>query len=179
MTRNIKFLVDDIKEATVSATREASVQIMNGLAQDGPAWTGKFSSAWYALPEGGSPGGHRSEGQVYNYQTNDVPITKFRSGVVYRIVNGMEYADQALDLVPFDPKNRERPLRSPIGSLEPLGTRPLNGRRGELLNGSGQNRSTAPLDWFPTYTGGGRLKEDLGAGVRKGFDTYKPPASGQ
>jgi len=177
MARDIKFLATDLKQATAAAAREASVQVMNGLAQDGPAWTGKFSSAWYALPNGGSPGGHRSEGKIYSYQLKDVPVVKFTKGVIYRIVNSMEYADQALDLVPFDPKDRERTLRSPIGTLEPPGVRPVNGRRGDIRSGPASNRSTAPLDWFPNYTGGGQLQKDLRVGAKRGFDLYKPPSS--
>jgi hypothetical protein len=62
--RDISFLVNDIKAATIEAARNAAVDIMNNLAEQGPVWTGRFSSAWYAVPDGASPGGARSEGKI-------------------------------------------------------------------------------------------------------------------
>ena len=79
MARDISFLVKDIKDATVRAAREACVEIMNGLAEEGPAHTGRFSSAWYALPSGATPGGARAEGQIYKYSLRNVPKTRFAS----------------------------------------------------------------------------------------------------
>ena len=81
--RDIKFLVNDIKEASVQAAREACVDIMNSLAERGPAWTGKYSSAWYALPSGSSPGGPRSKNRVYNYDLRHVPKQRFKDCLLY------------------------------------------------------------------------------------------------
>jgi hypothetical protein len=176
--RDIKFLVNDIKAATVEAARNAAVDIMNNLAESGPVWTGRFSSAWYAVEDGGTPGGSRSEGKIYKYDLRNVPVTRFKSGTLYRIVNGMPYAAQAQDLVEFDPPNEK--LRR--GTIAPdrldYGTRPEGGRRGELQGGGSRNRSTAPLDWYSTYINGGGLKKDLGIGARRGFGTYKPKGFG-
>lgn len=176
--RDVKFLVNDIKEATVEAARTAAVDIMNSLAESGPVWTGRFSSAWYAVEEGGAAGGARSEGRIYKYDLRNVPATRFKAGTLYRIVNGMSYADQAQDLVEFDPPDEK--LRR--GTIAPdrldYGTRPEGGRRGELQGGGRQNRSTAPLDWYSTYINGGGLKKDLGTGARRGFGTYKPKGFG-
>jgi hypothetical protein len=176
--RDIKFLVNDIKEATVAAARTAAVDIMNSLAESGPVWTGRFSSAWYAIEKGGAPSGARSEGRIYKYDLRNVPATRFKAGTLYRIVNGMPYADQAQDLVEFDPPDEK--LRR--GTIAPdrldYGTRPEGGRRGELQGGGKQNRSTAPLDWYSTYINGGGLKKDLATGARRGFGTYKPKGFG-
>jgi hypothetical protein len=176
--RDIKFLVNDIKEATVAAARTAAVDIMNSLAESGPVWTGRFSSAWYAVEDGGAPGGARSEGRIYEYDLRNVPATRFKAGTLYRIVNGMPYADQAQDLVEFDPPDEK--LRR--GTIAPdrldYGTRPEGGRRGELQGGGRQNRRTAPLDWYSTYINGGGLKKDLATGARRGFGTYKPKGFG-
>jgi len=175
--RDIKFLINDIQEATVYAAQEAAVNIMNSLAQAGPVWTGKFSSAWYAVPKGGSPSGPRSEGKVYKYDRRNVPATKFKSGTLYRIVNGMDYAAQAQDMDPFDPRKELT-----TGTIRPdklrRGHRPTNGRRGELLDGSESNRATAPLDWYVTYINGGALHKDLGSGLKRGFGTFKPKGFG-
>jgi hypothetical protein len=170
--RDIKFLVNDIKQATVQAAQEAAVDIMNSLAEAGPVWTGRFSSAWYAVPEGGSPGGARAEGKVYKYDRRNVPATRFKAGTLYRIVNGMDYAAQAQDLDPFDPRKELT-----TGTIRPdklrRGQRPTNGLRGELLDGVDSNRATAPLDWYMTYINGGALNRDLGRGAKRGFGTFK------
>jgi len=182
MARDISFIVNDIKNATVQAAREASVQVLNSLAKAGPVWTGKFSSAWYVVPDGGTPGGHRSEGKIYTYDLRNVPKTRFKAGTLYQIVNGMEYAGQAMDMVPFDASGkleRKGPIDPErIKTKGGHGVRPEGGRRGEVLDGPKRNRSTAPLDWFPNYVGGGQLKKDLGVGARKGFGTYKPEGFG-
>jgi hypothetical protein len=177
-SRDIKFLVNDIKEATVKAARNAAVDIMNSLAENGPVWTGRFSSAWYAVEDGATPGGARSEGKIYKYDLRNIPVTRFKAGTLYRIVNGMSYAAQAQDLVEFDPPD-EKVRRGTIAPdrLE-YGTRPEGGRRGQLLDGGSRNRSTAPLDWYVTYINGGELKRDLGVGARRGFGTYKPKGFG-
>ena len=176
--RDISFLVNDIKAATVEAARNAAVDIMNSLAESGPVWTGRFSSAWYAVATGDAPGGARGEGKIYKYDLRNIPATRFKAGTLYRIVNGMSYAAQAQDLVEFDPPE-EKVRRGTIapGRLD-YGTRPEGGRRGELTGGGSKHRSTAPLDWFVTYINGGALKQDLGTGARRGFGTYKPKGFG-
>jgi len=176
--RSIKFLVNDIKAATVEAARNASVDIMNSLANRGPAWTGRYSSAWYALAEGNSPGTNRSNGKIYKYNLRNVPKGRFREGQMYTIVNGMPYADQAQDLTPF-----ERPgvkIAEPSPNLKKIeyGERAEGSRRGDLSPGEG-NRSTAPLDWYLTYINGGALQKDLGDGVKRGFGTFKPKGFGR
>lgn len=176
--RDIQFLVNDIKAATVEAARNAAVDIMNSLAEKGPVWTGRYSSAWYAIADGDAPGGARSEGKIYKYDLRNVPATKFKAGTLYRIVNGMPYAAQAQDLVEFDPPE-EKVRRGTIAPdrLE-YGTRPEGARRGDLQGGGYSNRSTAPLDWYVTYINGGELKQDLGTGAKRGFGTYKPKGFG-
>ncbi|MGA1073274.1 MAG: hypothetical protein ACO3S3_11495 [Pseudohongiellaceae bacterium] len=177
--RDISFLVNDIKEATVEAARNAAVDIMNSLAEKGPVWTGRFSSAWYAVPSDASVGGARSEGKIHKYDLRNVPAARFTAGTLYKIVNGMSYADQAQDFVEFDPPEQ----RLTKGTIAPdrliRGERPEGGRRGELNSGRQNNRSTAPLDWYLTYVNGGGLKQDLGAGTRRGFGTYKPRGFGR
>jgi len=165
MGRDLKFLVKDIEEATVRAAQSAAVQIMNGLAQAGPAYTGSFSSAWYAVADGGTAGGPRAEGRIYRYDKRHVPLARFKAGNWYKIVNGSSYADEAMDLVPYVPGDfvRQRPLKP-----QQRGARAEGGRRGEL-SGSGGNTSTAPLDWWPKYNAAGQLQADLARGFRMGY----------
>ena len=173
--RDIKFMLNDIKEASVQAAREACVDIMNSLSERGPAWTGKYSSAWYALPPQKQPGGPRSKGTVYKYDLRHIPVQRFKKGGSYRITNGMSYADQAQDLAPFDPK--EPIKKRPVKPIEDEGKRPEKGRRGDLGSGKGNVR-TAPLDWYKDYINGGQLNKDLGAGAKRGIGKFKPRGFG-
>ena len=99
--KKFKDLIPDVSESVKKGLRQAAVEIMNGLVKGGPAYSGEFSSAWYALPPGQSPGGNRSSGKEYRYDLRNVPKSKFKKlkpGAYYEIVNGMDYAPQALDL---------------------------------------------------------------------------------
>jgi len=99
MARDFKDLINDVKEIVTQSARQASVEIMNGLAEAGPGYSGQFSSAWYAVEPGQEPGGPRSAGgSIYKYDLRNVPKARFRSGTYYEIVNGASYAAQALDL---------------------------------------------------------------------------------
>jgi hypothetical protein len=165
MARDIKFLVKDIEQATLRAAQSAAVQIMNGLAQAGPAYTGAFSSAWYAVARGSAAGGPRATGRIYNYDKRNVPLARFEAGNWYKIVNGAAYADEAMDLVPYVPEKFRK--QTPV-KPQATGSRPPGGRRGELA-GAGGNTSTAPLDWWARYNAAGQLDADLARGFRAGF----------
>jgi len=169
MARDIRFLVKDLEEATKTAAQEAAVQIMNGLAKAGPAYTGEFSSAWYAVPQGGSAGGPRSSGRIYTYDKRNVPKARFVEGTWYEIKNGAPYAAEAMDLVPYTPDEfkRQRAIKP-----QKFGGRPEGGRRGELT-GEGQNSSTAPLDWWSKYNAAGNLQADLARGFQRGFGSAR------
>jgi len=167
MARDIKFLVKDIQAATVEAAQEACVEIMNGLVEAGPGYSGAFSSAWYAVPAGSSAGGPRSSGSLYRYDKRNVPKTRFTAGTLYQIVNGASYAAEAMDLVPgrFESQLDERdPVKDPVAVGSRFGT-----RRGEVRNGPGFAISTAELDWWDKYNAAGSLSKDLAKGVRQGF----------
>ena len=170
----IKFMLNDIRKASIDAAREACVDIMNSLAEKGPAWTGAYSSAWYALAPGASPGGSRATGRIYKYDLRNVPKQRFKKVASYTIANGMDYAGQAQDLEPFDPESY--PTSEAIKPTKP-GIRPVGGKRGELSSGKG-NLSTAPLDWYLTYVNGGLLKKDLSSGASRGFGKFKSKGFG-
>lgn len=165
MARSIKFLVKDIEAATVEAAQEACVSIMNGLAEAGPGYSGEFSSAWYAIPRGRSPGGPRSSGRIYRYDRRNVPKTRFTAGTLYQIVNGADHAAEAMDLVEgrFE-RQEEDPIKKPVN----IGSR-YGKRRGQVSSGEGLAISTAPLDWWTNYNLAGNLSKDLARGVRQGF----------
>lgn len=172
MARDFKHLLNDMKELVTASARTAAVEIMNGLTEAGPAYSGQFSSAWYAVEPGQQPGGPRSAGgDVYKYDLRNVPKTRFRSGTYYEIVNGASYAAQALDLeegvfrTQYDNEgNIQDPVKDPVA----VGAR-FGQKRGQVSSGTGFAVSTAPLDWYVTYTNGGAMKRDLANGVQLGF----------
>jgi len=172
MARDFKHLINDAKESVTAAARTAAVEIMNGLVEAGPAYSGQFSSAWYAVEPGQQPGGPRSAGNaIYTYDLRNVPRARFKSGTYYEIVNGADYAAQALDLeegvfrTQYDSNGN---ILEPIKTPTAVGTR-TGPKRGQISSGDGFAVSTAPLDWYVTYTNGGAMQRDLGNGVRIGF----------
>lgn len=172
MAKDLENLGKELKKAVVASVRAAAVEIMNGLAEAGPAYSGQFSSAWYAVEPGQQPGGPRSTGgATYKYDLRNVPEARFKSGTYYQIVNGASYAAQALDLeegifrTQYDGSgNILDPVKDPVAVGKRTGQ-----KRGQVSSGEGFAVSTAPLDWYATYTGGGAMQRDLGNGVKIGF----------
>lgn len=165
MARDFKHLIADMKELVTNSARTAAVEIMNGLVEAGPAYSGQFSSAWYAVEPGQQAGGPRSAGNnIYKYDLRNVPRTRFKSGTYYEIVNGADYAPQALDLEEGTFIRIGDPIKKPVAK----GTR-YGSKRGQVSDGEGNSVSTAPLDWYVTYTNGGAMQRDLGNGVKIGF----------
>tara|TARA_R100000664_G_scaffold32792_1_gene48314 strand:+ start:955 stop:1506 length:552 start_codon:yes stop_codon:yes gene_type:complete len=175
MARDIRFLVDDIKDATIEAARNAAVKTMNSLAQNGPAWTGAFASSWYVISQGKTNlGGERKVGSIYNYTLRNVPKTKFKNGTIYEIVNTSPYASIALDLDPFIYASKGFNYGDPIKPVVDSGLRKEGGKRGEITSSKGNNNSTAPFNWYRTYARGGGLKKDFKIGANLGFGKFKP-----
>lgn len=165
MAKNISKLFGDLKNLVTNTARTASVEIMNGLVEAGPGFSGQFSSAWYAVEPGQNPGGPRSAGNfIYKYDLRNVPKVRFKSGTYYEIVNGSDYAAQALDLEEGRFIRIGEPIKDPVVEGKRYGD-----KRGEVSVGEGESISTAPLDWYINYTSGGGMQRDLANGVRIGF----------
>lgn len=159
----------DVNESVVTALRQASVKIMNDLADAGPGYSGEFSSAWYAVPPGASPGSNRSSDRMYTYDLRNVPKAKFKNlkeGTVYEIVNGMDYAPQALDLEPGTfVQPDEEPIKKPVNRGERTGD-----FRYEVVGNEPEGAvSTAKANWYNTYMQGGAFKTSFEQGVKLGF----------
>lgn len=159
----------DVDELVITALRQASVKIMNDLSRAGPQYSGEFSSAWYAVPPGGSPGGDRSAGREYKYDLRNVPKAKFKGlkeGTVYEIVNGMDYAPQALDLEPGAfAQPDEEPIKDPVNRGERTGY-----FRYEVIGNEEEGPlSTAEANWYNTYIQGGEFENSFKQGVKLGF----------
>lgn len=165
-------------EATILALRKAAVEIMNDLAEAGPQYSGEFSSAWYAVLPGGNPRQNRSSGREYRYDLRNVPKTAFKDlkeGTVYEIVNGMDYAPQALDLEPGEfIQPEEEPIKDPVNRGKRVGD-----FRYEVVGQEEEGPlSTAEANWYNTYTLGGKLKKSFNQGVRLGFRQARKTVGG-
>ena len=148
-----------------SAARNSAKEIMNGLAEAGPEWGGEFKDSWVAhSPSAGSKGGS------YPYTLRDIPklsATKREATRVTKFIieNVADHAAIALDLVDVPREQFRYPGYGPQGDVVARGSRPEDGRRGDV-SGSGNSRSTAPLDWYPLFTQGGKMQKALERGVR-------------
>jgi hypothetical protein len=169
----------DVDESVVTALRRAAVQIMNELADAGPGYSGEFSSAWYAVPPGGSPGSNRSTDRMYTYDLRNVPKSRFKNlkeGTYYEIVNGMDYAPQALDLEPGEFRSQvddDQKLIPPKKTPVDVGKR-VGPFRGNVVDDTDIPKrvpavSTAEPNWYNTYSSGGALSKSFKQGVKLGF----------
>jgi hypothetical protein len=146
--------------------RSAAKEIMNGLADAGPNWSGEFQDSWVAsAASGGSSGGS------YPYKLSDIPklpATKRETERVTKFViqNLAPHAPIAMDLVDVPREQFQYPGSPPQGDVVARGTRPEVGKRGAIQSGKGNSRSTAPLDWYPLFVEGGKMQKALERGVR-------------
>lgn len=162
----------DIRTKTNRAVRTAARNIMNGLAEAGPVWGGEFRDSWEAQAV--------STGQTipaqYPYRLSDIPELPISKRDMDRqtkliIGNRAPHAAVAMDLV-APSEGFRYPGYGPEGDVVFRGTRPAGGRRGEIGprgKGGSDNRSTAPLDWYPTFVNGGKMQKALEAGVKTEF----------
>jgi len=160
-------LPKDLRELVNLVARSAAVELMNGLAEAGPEWSGEFQDSWVAIPIGKGASG--STGGGYPYTLDDVPrlstsIKETARAKKFEIANTTSYAAYALDLK----EGVFRGKGNPAGEIVATGSRPVPGLRGDV-SGSGGARSTAPLDWYSTYLNGGEAQKALGRGVTFGF----------
>jgi hypothetical protein len=176
---NIAKMSDDIKEAAISALRNAAKETLNDLAEASPNWGGDFRESWYA-ETGDGKRAKQNRGEDGKYNLFNIPTLKiqgrnakgqFTSGIPANIGkleiligNSSPYAQEAMDLIPgvfaypgFEPK----------GEVVARGKR-RNEIRGDV-SGRGNNRITAPLDWYTTYMEGGAFKAAVKRGARAGF----------
>lgn len=159
--------------------RNAAVEIVNGLVDAGPAWSGEFSRSWHVTAPGETPPNRKRGGDdIYEYTYRNFQLRKFeraldRGGrsIKFEIVNTAPHADIAID--------KEEATFYPIG--EPLkpqikgGPRPgdWDGQTEHLRYQIGylgyeeepSSSITAPQDWFDTYVQS-VMQSDLARGFR-------------
>lgn len=169
MAKSLGHLNRDLRRRTQSAARHAAVEIMNDLAEAGPNWSGRFKNSWVA----DSPGAAIGKSGRYPYKVSDVAKLKDTIKAVEQnpklvIYNTTDYALIAMDLK----EGKFMATEEPKGAVVEEGKRPTNkdglGIRGDV-SGSGNNRSTAELDWFMNYIDGGGMQKALAVGAKIGF----------
>ena len=173
--RDARKFTDDIIDDINNGMRGAALDIINELAELGPNWDGNFIDEWIAIPLGKVASGE--SGGVYPYKIDDIPtlaIDKKEAGRVkkFEIVNKSDYAPYALDLVPgrFSPHFavKATPNKAPEETGKRDNTRETF--RGELTSEPGQGQSTAELDWYNKYTGGGGIGKNMQTGFNRGIN---------
>lgn len=167
---DVRNLVPDALEALNKGTRQAAVEIMNDLGKAGPAYSGEFRDSWIAIPVGKGATGRA--GGEYPYQISDVPELSLSRREVARatkfiIENTQPYAEYALDLKEgrFYPPDEFGPIKTPVKE----GGRAAGLTKRGDVSGVGEAKSTAKLDWYTDYVGGGRMQKALERGVKLGF----------
>jgi hypothetical protein len=147
-------LIPDLRGGLQLALEMAAHDTTMQLKEKGPYWSGDFEAAWevrlgQVLIESDRP----EQGELLESAAPRkitpvaVPLDDTDSLKGYTIGNRMEYADQAMDLVP--------------------GT-------DDVYRGD-RERATAPKDWFENYLLGGEAQRVTGEAVKKamglaGFD---------
>ena len=169
--QELKKMSRALLEQVNEAAREATVRVMNDLAEKGPEWSGDFKNSWMAIPAGKGASG--STGGEYPYTIDDVPklstnLAEMRRVTKFRIENRQPYAPYALDLEEGVFRG-DRKGNFPIGKVVAKGSRPTPGKRGNVKGGMGEATSTAELDWYRNYLKGGAMKKAIVEGVRAGF----------
>lgn len=164
--KDVSQMPKDLRKLYNDMARLAAVEIMNGLGDAGPAWSGEFRDSWVAIPFG--PSATSISGGSYPYQINDVPeypltVKEVARVKKYEIRNVAEHAALALDLEEGNFRRQETP---PVKPVIDSGTR-RSGKRGDVVTDSeGRASSTAPLDWYFTYIQGGAMANALKEGVQ-------------
>jgi len=161
-----------IKNRVNLAARQAAANVMNDLAEAGPAYSGKFRDSWQARAI--STGATSAGG--YPYTTRRIPMLPTTARemdrvAVFEIANTSPYALYAMDLIPGTwrkPKGVE-----PLGGID-FGVKYGDREKGttfrwEVQPGDGDNVSTAEQDWYSNYVRGGGLSDGVKRAVKLAF----------
>ena len=171
-----KYISDEVRVHTNRVARESTKEVMNGLAEAGPVWSGEFRDSWVAEGKGAKTKGGKTGSYPYslwNVPKLSITLKELNRAKRIEIRNTAKHAAIAMDKEPglFQIKDKEgrfltnpTPIKNKSGYIE-RGTR-VSGLRGDIERGSGNNRSTAPLDWYETFNSGGKLDQALERGIR-------------
>jgi hypothetical protein len=169
----------DLTPVISRGIRDAAVEIVNGLVDAGPGWSGEFSRSWYVVAPGETPpSGGRGGDDIYEYTYRNFQLRKFeraldRGGrsIKFEIINTAPHADIAIDAEEGTFYQIGQPLKPQTeGGRRPGGP---DGQEPHLRYqiaylGYGEEASsstTAPQDWFETYVKS-VMQSDLARGFR-------------
>ena len=175
----IEKMADDVRDAAINALRNAAKEVINDLAAISPDWSGEFKESWFVETADGKRGKEGGEGGKYslfnipqlkvqgrNARGQFTAAKPISAGKIELFIgNSSPYAQEAMDLVPG---NFVYPGFEPKGQVVAKGKRQDN-IRGKIEQGRGNNRSTAPLDWYTTYMEGGAFTAAFNKGAKAGF----------
>lgn len=169
--RRISSLAESTKKKINLVIRRAALEIMNGIAEAGPNWSGEFRGSYVCTAIG--TGAKQASSGSYPYTLKNIPqlsttvreLSRFNR---LEIGNQADHAEIAMDMQPavFETTT------SPEGPIVGRGFRPVSPHLRPDLNPvrtedhPKPGRITAPVDWLPNYLKGGGLQENLSAGVR-------------
>jgi hypothetical protein len=177
-------LTKRLKNEIAFGVQSAAVEIVNGLVEAGPAWSGEFSASWDVVAPGQGASSPRGSGRIYRYDKRNFPVSRFKKGIEkgvtrFEIVNTAPHAAIAIDgeEAIFTHPNDADPLKDPVE----FGFRPKDADgeqepsfRYDISMGYDDSSKpnamiTAERDWLATYAMGGGLDRDLGHGFSIGF----------
>lgn len=165
---SLRGITDDALKAAVAGLRNAAKEVLNDLVEASPEWRGGFKESWYVEADNGTRGVRQgtvgSGYQLWNIPL--IPLETARKGKIeLRIGNSAPYATQAMDL---EPGTFYYPGVEPKKPVVLSGAR-QDGIRGKIKQGEGNNRATAPLNWYATYMEGGAFRAACAKGFNAGF----------
>jgi hypothetical protein len=156
-------LAKDSRLALNKTVRTVARNIVNALADAGPEWSGDFKDSWAVYSAGTGAQGTGT----FPYRLGDMPqlpTTKKDLGRKTRLIieNTAPHAPQAMDL---EPGEFVFPGSEPKGEIVSRGIRKDTNIRGDIGPGTGNNRSTAPLDWYTTFVASDKMKRAVNKGI--------------
>ena len=183
---SLEDLVPDIAAAVAQSAREAAAEIMTGLGDEGPAWSGDLRDSWTAVPIGGARQTRAGVGEGdtskavkgWPYSANDVPSVSIEpgqrtGGSVYRIENTAPHAPYALDLEPgkfFRPSDDPIPEKVDGWVQEDVARPEQSHLRGDQdPSRYGEWSVTADDNWYENFASGQGVQEALAQGVTRGL----------
>jgi hypothetical protein len=150
-SKKLSQLIPDLRSGLQLSLEMAARDTTMKLKEIGPYWSGDFEAAWVVelgqtliesdRPEEIPEGGIRTSAEPRKVTPVNIPLDDTDALRGYTIGNKMEYADQAMDLVP--------------------GT-------DDVYRGD-RERATAPKDWFENYLLGGQAQYVIAGSLKKGM----------
>tara|TARA_R110002050_G_C8818129_1_gene504175 strand:- start:75 stop:632 length:558 start_codon:yes stop_codon:yes gene_type:complete len=183
MARGFKNMPEDIDRwvnGTLSRDiRKGAEKVVRELQEAGPLYSGKFSNSWAIETSGGSKSNpSQAEGQPQKVTAPFLSGKELWSKpeFKYNIYNVDPDAGIAIDYeqgVTGTDGNFQRQKQDPLQQESKIkrGERRKN-IRGNVVEGEGNNLSTAPLDWYDNYLQGGALDKTIKLSFEEAFKKF-------